>query len=135
MSVGGVGKGRQEAQHGITCKLGVSGQPWVFQAPVLPESEVPALLGVRTLKKRRAVMDCFTGRLYVVGAGGYKMMLSPGSHEYKLHESHSGHWILPCTDWPGSARRQSATGSASAAALPSSGSFVAAPPSGGPQSE
>ena len=125
LSVGGVGKGRQQADRGVTCKLGVAGKPWTFQAPMLPESDVPALLGVRTLKKQRAVMDCFTGRLYLIGAGGYKMSLSPGSQELKLHEAHSGHWILPCTDWAGADHRRTPTtaslSATSLAVLPATG--------------
>ena len=118
VSVGGVGAGRQQSQKGVVCELGVDGKPWKFSAPVLQDSDVPALLGVRSLKQRRCVMDCFTGRLYTMGAGGYKMALSPGSQMVKLHAAHSGHWILPCTDW--AAKASSSHLSAAADALKTS---------------
>ena len=104
----------------MKCVIGVGGEAENFQAPVLTESDVPALLGIRTLKTRRAVIDCFTGRMYLIGAGGYKLKLSPGSRELNLEASHSGHWLLPCTDWP-KTRQQYATESnvaASPAELP-----------------
>ena len=68
----------------MKCVIGVAGEADNFQAPILTGSEVPALLGIRTLKTRRAVIDCFTGRMYLIGAGGYKLKLSPGSRELNL---------------------------------------------------
>ena len=99
ISVGGVGAGRVEAKVAVRCLTGVQGVMQTYQAPVVPNSSIPALLGIKPLKNQRAVMDCFTGRLYTVGQGGYRMNLSPGSRMYDLVPSHSGHWILPCTDW------------------------------------
>ena len=100
ISVGGVGAGKQESRTGVRLVMGVDGKTEQFEAPMLRDSEVPALLGIRSLKRQRALMDCFTGKLYLVGSGGYRLQLSPGSRTRSLHESHSGHWIMPCTDWP-----------------------------------
>ena len=105
--VGGVVNGSNVANFGVKCAIGVAGAQESFEAPVIPNSPVPALLGIRSLKQRRALVDCFTGRMYFIGAGGYKLNLSPGSRELKLEEAHSGHWILPCTDWPSASRSQS----------------------------
>ena len=106
VNVGGVGKGRQETTRGVRCSIGVEGNMEIYQAPVLQNSGVPALLGIKTLKQRRAIIDCFTGKMFLVGQGGYKLSLSPGSRSLDLYESHSGHWLLPCTDWPGTSTHQ-----------------------------
>ena len=97
--VGGVGNGNNVAETGVRCRVGVDGVAEQYEAPMIPGSSTPALLGIKTLKQRRALLDCFTGRLFLIGAGGYKLNLSPGSRELELEASHSGHWLLPCTDW------------------------------------
>ena len=47
----------------------------------------------------RALIDCFTGRLYLIGPGGYQIKVSPGSETHELVESHAGHLMLPCSDF------------------------------------
>ena len=51
------------------------------------------------MKGLRAVLDLFTGVLYLVGPGGYELRLSPGSEKDDLHESSMGHLMLPCSEF------------------------------------
>ena len=62
-------------------------------------SSVPALLGRKSLRTQRSILDCYNNLMYTIGPGGYKLQLSPGSKEYKLEESHAGHLMLPCDEF------------------------------------
>ncbi|CAK0897272.1 unnamed protein product [Prorocentrum cordatum] len=45
------------------------GQVATYEAPVLPNSSVPELLGRKSLRGQRALLDCFNNRLYRIGPG------------------------------------------------------------------
>ena len=49
------------------------------------------------MKQKRCLIDTFTGRIYLVGPGGYELMFSPGSVQHDLVESSAGHLMLPCS--------------------------------------
>ena len=98
LEVGGIGSGTQSAyQSGQHCIGLADGTDAIFESPILPKSGTPALLGQKSLKKMRCLLDCFNNKLYRVGPGGYKIQLSPGSVIYPLEESHAGHLMLPCS--------------------------------------
>ena len=98
LEVGGIGRGTQQALQSGLHPIGLSdGTDAVYEAPILPNSGTPALLGQKSLKKMRGVLDCFNNKLYRIGPGGYRMQLSPGSVVYPLEESHAGHLMLPCS--------------------------------------
>ena len=99
-NVGGVGKGTQQVVNQLAVPVGIQGEVELFQAPMIENSRVPALLGNKSLKGRRSLLDTFQGILYTVGPGGYELRLSPGSRQMSLEESHGGHWMLPCTEYP-----------------------------------
>ena len=100
LSVEGVGQKSKEAVDEVTVAICVSdGSVGTFRAPVIPGSPLPALLGLRTLTKMRAVIDCFHRRIVFVGEGGYKMQLSPGSATFRLESAVTGHLLLPCQCW------------------------------------
>ena len=53
------------------------------------------------MKKLRTLIDTFSGKMYLVGPGGYELRLSPGSEMHKLEESPAGHLMLPCSRFAG----------------------------------
>ena len=59
------------------------------------------------MKEKRALIDTFTGRIYLVGPGGYEIKLSPGSKRLPLQRSEQGHQMLPCTRYSTSSSHQS----------------------------
>ena len=61
------------------------------------DAKTPALLGQRSMKKLRTLIDTFTGKMFLVGPGGYEIRLSPGSEVHSLEESPAGHLMLPCS--------------------------------------
>ena len=98
LEVGGIGSGTQSAYQSGLHPIGLpDGTDAIYESPILPNSGTPALLGQKSLKKMRCLLDCFNNKLYRVGPGGYKLNLSPGSVTYPLEESHAGHLMLPCS--------------------------------------
>ena len=100
MAVEGVGKGGQTADQAGCVAIGVGGSAGTYTAPIIPDSDLPPLLGMRTLEGRKAILDCGNRRLIFPGPGGVHMHLSPGSLVFELEKSPSGHLILPTTNFP-----------------------------------
>ena len=94
----GIGSGSQTTEWDVTHTISVGdGRYGTYTAPELPNSKVPALWGQRSMKEKRCLIDTFTGRIYLVGPGGYELKLSPGSVQHDLVESSAGHLMLPCS--------------------------------------
>ena len=98
LEVGGIGSGTQSAHKSGIHSIGLpDGTEAMYESPILPNSGTPALLGQKSLKRMRAVLDCFSNKLYLIGPGDYHIELSAGSRVYDLEESHAGHLMLPCS--------------------------------------
>ena len=98
--VGGIGKGVQTCQHGVSFPCGlvdVDGEPWIeqFEGPCILEATLPALFGIEALRRNNALIDCKTGKLWFLGAGGAEIKPSPGSRCFQQVLGPSGHWLLP----------------------------------------
>ena len=108
MVCSGIGHGTQEANWDVTHPIALgAGRLDEYTAPELPNAKTPALLGQRSMKKLRTLIDTFTGKMYLVGPGGYEIRLSPGSEMHKLEESPAGHLMLPCSRFDGQQARAS----------------------------
>eukprot|EP00972_Heterocapsa_arctica_P075822 11183811-Heterocapsa_arctica.AAC.1 len=58
IGVGIFGKGVQECSERARVPIGLAGGlTGIYEAPVVPDSNAPALLGLTSLKKNRAVID------------------------------------------------------------------------------
>jgi hypothetical protein len=96
----GVGTGSQSATQTAKVPLMMpGGLEGTFETMVLNESDLPALLGYKSLNKMRALIDTDSNKLILVGPGGYELKLSPGSKVFQLEQSASGHLLLPVTEW------------------------------------
>ena len=100
LNVQGVGKGSQQAttSHAIRFRLHTeeSGDiPGSFNTPIVPDSNLPPLLGLRSLRKSKAILDTDGRKLIIPGPGGIQMSMSPGTVVLPLALSESGHLILP----------------------------------------
>ena len=100
LTVEGVGTGsqvcREKAIIPIAMEDGVSG---TYCPAVVPNSEIPALASFDILERRRVLLDCFNGKYYEIGQGGYDIQLSPGSRILHMHKAPTGHPMLPVTEW------------------------------------
>ena len=66
----------------------------------MPNSDIPGIIGQRSLRENRALLDCFNLRMYTIGPGEAVIELPPGSEMFKLEESRDGHLMLPCDIFP-----------------------------------
>jgi len=109
-SVEGVGQGSSQiAQRaGVPICL-ASGHEARFETSVVTDSDLPALLGLESLERQGALIDCRNRKLIQVGPGGYKLQLSPNSTSHDLQKAPSGHLLLPCSAWQ--ARKTTASSS------------------------
>ena len=100
LAVEGVGKESNEAtDEAIVPICFESGETGTFTAPVITNSKLPALLGLQSLTRKRALLDVYNQQIIFVGPGGYKLQLSPGSKMHKLTPARTGHLMLPCQCW------------------------------------
>ena len=107
-SVGGVGKGAQFCVLKTKVPTALpGGHRTHYNAPVVPDSDLPGLLGNQTLMRNRAVMDVGRGILWFCGPGTIHFQPPPGSIEMKLELSPSGHWMLPITEYKQESDHQS----------------------------
>jgi len=101
-NVRGVGQGSQRCTNEAAVPIALpNGDRVEYTAPIVPHSDIPALLGLKSLKMRRCVMDCYQGILYEIAPGtDYRLYVPVGSKTHRLMEATTGHWLLPVTDWP-----------------------------------
>ena len=96
---GGVGNGTNTATKRVIMEIGIDHQRnGMYTAPELQNSRIPGLLGRRSMKANRVVIDCYNNRFFTIGPGGYVLKLSPGSTTADLPESEAGHLMLPCSN-------------------------------------
>ena len=100
LSIGGVGKGTSVCQESVILPVAFSdGVSGTYGCSVVPESEIPGLLGFDSMERRRVLIDTFNGKLYEVGPGGYDIVLSPGSRMLPMTKAPTGHPMLPISCW------------------------------------
>ncbi|CAE7415795.1 unnamed protein product [Symbiodinium sp. CCMP2592] len=101
LSVAGVGSGGQSTDVTHRVDLSVHDEitgdsvKCAFTAPVIEGSDLPPLLGLKSLRRMNAVVDCGQQLLVLPGPGGLKHEYPPGTVALKLELSPSGHLILP----------------------------------------
>ena len=100
LPVEGVGKKSQVANQSARVEMAVidhNGEPIdaSYCAPLISDSQLPPLLGNKTLRRLRVLLDLGDGRMIVPGAGGVELHLSPGSRVFALELTDSGHYVLP----------------------------------------
>eukprot|EP00435_Cladocopium_sp_Y103_P070385 s66_g35.t1 len=112
LSVSGVGKSSQQADRALSVEFQLSNTEnnttrCSYTAPVIPNSEFPPLLGLRSLQSKRAVLDTHGKLLILPGPGGLEIKCSPGSQILQLEASESGHLLLPMQPLPEKERGRS----------------------------
>ena len=79
--------------------ISLEGETTSFDAPVVQNSDLPALWGLTSMERKRAIIDTGGKAAILPGPGGFKMVLSPGTVVLGLEKSLSGHLMMPCSDW------------------------------------
>ena len=112
LNVMGVGNGSQQCAFDSTTPIAlqtVDGRfiDATYTAPIVGEdSELPMLLGLQTLRQSRALLDMVNLRLYFLGPDGADIKAGPGSNEFQLEISPSGHLVLPTSNFEAMAAAQ-----------------------------
>lgn len=99
-SVDGVGASASTCVQSAIVPIALpNGQVASYQAALIENSEVPALLGLSSLTEKRVLLDTIHDQLIMVGPGGFEIKLSPGSQVMQCKRSATGHLMLPCSQW------------------------------------
>jgi hypothetical protein len=110
ISVGGIGQGDDSCENSVTLPACLAdGHVGTYTAPVINNRQIPALLGLESMTRQRAIIDTHNNIMICAGQGGYKLNLSPGSKTYKLEKSKTGHLFLPITEWQKFSSRSSSS--------------------------
>ena len=75
-----------------------------YTAPVLPGSEIPALIGLASMEAKRTVLD-LVSRMDLMGPGDFTIQSPPGSHCLQLYTAESGHTMFPVTEYQSEANQ------------------------------
>ena len=101
LDIQGVGNGSQQCQWQLTCPIAVkdeTGQSKLHKitAPIVQGTgeNLPGLLGLRSLEQERAILDCGSRMLHLVGQGEVQLTLPPGSVSIPLQKAPSGHLVM-----------------------------------------
>ena len=106
IDVAGVGDGTQRANWLASLPIAVpnpdgSAVLHTFESPILSQgsgANLPGLLGLRSLRAKRSVLEMTAGRelLTFPGPGGYTINWSPGTIHIPLSTAPSGHLVIVC---------------------------------------
>ena len=109
LDVQGVGHGTQSAQWAARMPIAVTDREGqtkeqTFEVPTLEGeggADVPALLGLRSMRAKNAILEMAPGKecLTFPGEGGYKIDWSPGTVHLPLTVAPSGHYVIPCDSY------------------------------------
>ena len=104
ISVQGVGNGSQQCTWQTTIPAAIrladgSYTRMQYSSPSVPNSDLPALLGLRTLINHGAIIDCRNRKLYLCGPGDATIEPPPGTLVMDLEQAPSGHLILPISEY------------------------------------
>ena len=110
-NVMGVGKEPDVATKSISMPIGLTtadgGVHANYKATVLPNSDVPALLGLNCMQQSKAILDLRQDKLHMWIANNLddlEIRIKPGREmnvtKMPMVKAPSGHLILKCTDFP-----------------------------------
>ena len=100
----GAGNGNQTCTHDCTLPIAMSRENVTavagsFTIPVVANSELPGLLGFKTMRNNRAALDMVNLRLHFCGSADVDLSLPSGTKSFQLELSPSGQLAPPCTNF------------------------------------
>ena len=98
ITLGGVGTGTQETNKAVQVPCSVHGQPVNFSATVLDNSDIPAILGMKTMQDRHGILDLRNKRLiFPEKPEDVKITVANNTKIYQLTQAPGGYFMLPCS--------------------------------------
>lgn len=103
LEVGGVGSGTQQCRQQVTIPAAIRASDGTttqatYTAPVIPSSACPALLGLKSLKNQRTVLDLTDNRMILLPPST-PLEIPVGSEVYGLEQAATGHLLLPISEY------------------------------------
>ncbi|CAK0793269.1 unnamed protein product, partial [Prorocentrum cordatum] len=107
INVSGVGKNSQLVERAIAIPLRVIANDvksdTTYTAPVVGTEEdpstAPALWGIESMRRQRAVIDLVNNEIHLCGPGRVYINTPHGTSTLKIESSMSGHSLVPCTEF------------------------------------
>ena len=106
LNVQGVGNGHQQCNFKLICPIAIPHSDGTahlhkISTPIVEGtgSELPGLLGLRSLETDRAILDTAGRKLYYPGPGEVTINLPPGSITIPLEKAPSGHLVIPIDEY------------------------------------
>ena len=114
LNVSGVGHGSQSAPYDCTLPISLKQldtetvSSGTVTTPAVGKSDPPGLLGLTALRKNKAIIDFSTLKMYFTGPGNYDLSraLPPGTDRFQCELAPSGHMVIPCCEYGGSAQQR-----------------------------
>ena len=99
VTLGGVGTGTQEATHEVSVPCKIHGEDVKYSATVLPNSDIPAILGMKTMQERHGILDLRNKRLiFPEKPEDVQIVINKSTTRvYQLTQAPGGYFMLPCT--------------------------------------
>ena len=104
-SIRGVGQGESTASTVVEMPIGIPNHgTGTFTGPVLDNSDIPALLGLRTMEEKYGILDMRPNERclwFADDARDLKIVPREGAkvQRHQLIQAPSGHLLLPCSDF------------------------------------
>ena len=101
MSVAGVGKEAQDCKNDVAVGGAIpfteetDAMKVLYKAPIIPNSDCPALLGLESLRDLRALIDCRTNDIHFLGQDDRPLQLPEGTRTVRSELSSTGHLMIP----------------------------------------
>jgi len=100
MRVRGVGKSAQEVVEQIQAPgMLENGKDINFKTPVVPNSDIPALLGIKSLENLEAIVDCRRNHRKLYLGTDTTIQAASSTTTLQLYPAMSGHLMLPITNY------------------------------------
>jgi len=110
MKVRGVGKKAQEVTEEIHAPGRLeTGHDMTFRTPVVPDSDIPALLGIRSLENLEAIIDCRRNHRRMYLGTDTTIQAAASTTTLQLYPAMSGHLMLPITHYETATTARTAT--------------------------
>ena len=100
MRVQGVGKQAQTCQMIVDMPGRLeNGEDMVYSAPVVPDSDIPALLGLKSVEKHDGVVDARVTERKLYMGSDVQVVPGPRTTVLQLYPAMSGHLMLPISHY------------------------------------
>ena len=93
--------------------ISIEGQRGKFESQELPDSEVPAIVGLKGMEANQIMLIPHHNRVIIPNGGKVEIKISKEVQIVECIRTDSGHLLLPCDQWSHKSKHKSTMASAS----------------------